>query len=226
MKTTQLHTYKYNYKLREHQKDMLNILKNKINKNFNGIILDIGCAQGVFLKHFKKYFKKSKLEGIDTSSELINRCKKLKILDSKFYSKDFLNLKKKYEIVIAAGILGYYDDFKKPLKKMISLTKKRGTLIVFSHLNSFNIDTIVRFRNNTNCNKWERGLNSYSIITIKKFLKKMKVKFYFKQFNIPIRLKPKKNPIISYTIDTLKKKKIILSGSNLRLEYFYLIIKK
>ena len=53
MKTTQLHTYKYNYKLREHQKDMLNILKNKINKNFNGIILDIGCAQGVFLKHFK-----------------------------------------------------------------------------------------------------------------------------------------------------------------------------
>ena len=94
MKTTQLHTYN-NYKLREHQKIMLNILKKKINRNFNGKVLDIGCAQGVFLKNFKEYFKKSNLEGVDTSKDLIDKCKILKIPNSNFYKKDFLNLKKK-----------------------------------------------------------------------------------------------------------------------------------
>ena len=176
MKTTQLDTYKNNYKLREHQKMMLKIFKKIITKNFTGDILDIGCAQGVFLKYFKKEFPFSKILGIDTSKDLINRAKKLNLKDTIFKKKDFLDIKKKkFDMVTAAGVLGYYDNYQKPLSKMISLLKNGGNLIIFSHLNSYNIDTIVRFRNNTNCNKWERGLNSYSIHTIKNFLKKKKL---------------------------------------------------
>ena len=52
MKTSQLHTYKNNYKLREQLKKLLNILIKKYQKYFNGTVLDIGCAQGIFLKHF------------------------------------------------------------------------------------------------------------------------------------------------------------------------------
>ncbi len=226
MKTSQLHIYKNNYKLREHQKKLLQILKKKFNRKFNGTILDAGCAQGVFLMHFKKQFPDSKVVGIDTSAELISKSRKLNIPHSKFYKRDFLKIMGKYDLVFASGVLGYYDNFINPLNKLISLTKKGGKLFIFSHFNSLNIDTLIRFRNNFNSNKWERGLNSFSLFTIRKFLKKKKTNFKILKFDIPINLRKRENPIISYTINTLKNKKMILSGSNLRLEYFYLIVNK
>jgi|TARA_B110000208_G_C11577135_1_gene361083 trans-aconitate methyltransferase len=226
MKTSQLHTYKNNYKLREHQKKLLNILIKKYKKNFNGTVLDIGCAQGTFLQHFKKNFPNSEVFGVDTSKELIAKSKKININKSTFYTKDFLILNEKYDLVFASGVLGYYDDQLKTINKMLSLTKKTGTLFIFSHFNTRNIDTRIRFRNNFNSNKWERGLNSFSIHTIKKHLTSKNLKFKFLKFDVPIKLKPQKNPIISYTIETKSNNKICLSGSNLRLEYYYLIIER
>ena len=226
MKTSQLHTYKNNYKLREHQKKLLNILIKKYQKNFNGTVLDIGCAQGIFLKHFKKNFPNSEVFGVDTSKELIAKSKKININNSTFYTKDFFNINEKYDLVFASGVLGYYDDQLNTINKIISLTKRKGKIFIFSHFNTFNIDTRIRFRNNFNSNKWERGLNSFSIHTIKKYLTSKNLKFTFVKFDVPIKLKPQKNPIISYTIDTKLNDKITLSGSNLRLEYYYLIIER
>jgi trans-aconitate methyltransferase len=226
MKTSQLHTYKNNYKLREHQKKLLGILVKKYQKNFNGTVLDIGCAQGTFLKHFKKTFPNSKVFGVDTSKELIAKSKKININDSTFFTKDFFDISDKYNLVFASGVLGYYDNQLKAINKMISLTKKNGKIFIFSHFNTMNIDTRVMFRNNFNNNKWEPGLNSFSLHTIKKYLSLKNLKFSFIKFNIPIKLKPQKNPIISYTIETKSNDKICLSGSNLRLEYYYLIIER
>ena len=226
MRTSQLHTYKNNYKLREHQKKVLGILVKNYQKTFNGTVLDIGCAQGTFLQHFKKKFPDSEVSGVDTSKELIAKSKKIKINKSTFYTKDFLNINEKYDLVFALGVLGYYDDQLKTINKMISLTKKKGKLFIFSHFNTMNIDTRVRFRNNFNSNKWERGLNSFSLPTIKKYLTLKNLKFKFIKFDIPIKLKPQKNPIISYTIETKSNQRICLSGSNLRLDYYHLIIER
>jgi trans-aconitate methyltransferase len=226
MKTLQLDTYKNNCKLREHQKKLLSILIKKYQKKFNGEVLDIGCAQGIFLKYFQKKFPNSKVTGVDTSRELIVKSKKINNNNSTFHVKDFFKIKKKYDLVFASGVLGYYDDQINTLNKIISLTKRNGKIFIFSHFNTLNVDTRVRFRNNFNSNNWERGLNSFSLHTIKKYLTLKKLKFKFIKFDIPIKLKPQKNPIISYTIDTKSKEKIILSGSNLRLEYYYIIIER
>lgn len=226
MKTSQLHTYKNNYNLREHQKKLLSILIKKYQKKFNGEVLDIGCAQGTFLKHFQKKFPNSKVTGVDTSRELIEKSKKINTNNGTFYVKDFFKIKKKYDLVFASGVLGYYDDQIKTINKIISLTRRKGKIFIFSHFNSMNIDTKIRFRNNFNSNKWERGLNSFSLLSIKKYLTLKGLKFKFIKFDIPIKLKPQKNPIISYTVDTKSNIRIILSGSNLRLEYYYLIIDK
>lgn len=226
MKTTQLHTYKNNYKLREHQKKLLSILIKKYPKKFNGKVLDIGCAQGTFLKYFQINFPNTVVSGVDTSRELIAKSKKINIKNSTFYVKNFFNVNEKYDLVFASGVLGYYDDQINTLNKIISLTKRNGKIFIFSHFNTLNIDTRVRFRNNFNSNNWERGLNSFSLHTIKKYLTLKNLKFKFIKFDIPIKLKPQKNPIISYTIDTKSKNKIILSGSNLRLEYYYIIIER
>lgn len=228
MKTSQLHTYRDNYKLKEHQKILLKYISNSYGSKFQGNILDIGCATGVLLNAIKKKLKNSVLLGVDTSADLIRKAKSQDILDSNFLKKDFmkLNLKSKFDIVIAAGVLAFYDDFTLPLNKMLSLLKKKGSLYVIGTFNSKNIDTLVKFRNNYTNSNWETGLNSYSIETISKFLKKKRVKYSFKKFQIPINLKQKKNPIISYTLTVNNKQKILLNDANIRMELFYLIIKK
>ena len=45
-------------------------------------------------------------------------------------------------------------------------------------------------------------------------------------YDLRKNLKKKDNPIISYTLNFSKKKRIILNGANIRMELFYLIIKK
>lgn len=228
MKTSQTHTYKKNIGLKYHQKILLNIIKQNYNKKDSGRILDIGCANGIFLKNFNKEFKNYNSIGIDTSSEMIDLAKKNKIENLNFLKRDFMKYDKKFhfDIIIASGVLAFYDDYSKAIEKMLSFLKKDSYLYIFGTFNSADIDTLIKFRNNYTNSSWEKGLNSFSIKSISKFLKKKKLKFYFKKFSLPFNLKKKDNPIISYTLNFSKKKRIILNGANIRMELFYLIIKK
>ena len=196
MKTSQIHTYKKNYNLRHHQKILLKYIFNSHGTKFHGNILDIGCATGILLNAIKKKLKNSILLGVDTSADLIKIAKSYNISDCKFLKKDFMKLKLKsnFDIVIAAGVLSFYDDFTRPLNNMISLLKKKGSLYILGTFNSENIDTLVKFRNNYTNSNWEKGLNSYSIKTISKFLSKKKLKYRFNKFQIPFTLKKEKKP--------------------------------
>ena len=228
MKTSQTHTYNNKIVLKYHQKILLNIIRQNHNQKNNGKILDIGCANGIFLKKFSEEFKNYHLTGIDTSSKMINLAKKMKIKNLNFFKKDFMKYNKKsyFDIVVASGVLAFYDDYSNPIIKMLSLLKKNSYLYIFGTFNSANIDTLVKFRNNYTNSTWEKGLNSFSIKTISRFLKKKKIKFKFKKFILPFNLKKKNNPIISYTLKFSKKNQLILNGANIRMELFYLIVKK
>ncbi len=228
MKTSQIHTYRKNIKLRHHQKILLNLIKKNHNLSKKGKILDIGCANGNFLKNFNLNFKNFQSTGIDTSEKMVNLAKKKKFKNLSFLKKDFMKLNKKsyFDIVVASGVLAFYDNFSMPLKKMISFLKKNSYLYVFGTFNSENIDTLIKFKNNYTRSKWERGLNSFSIKTISNFLKKKNIKYKFKKFELPFNLKKNVNPIISYTLKCSKTKRLILNGANIRMELFYLIIKK
>ena len=228
MKTSQIHTYKKSYKLRYHQKILLHIIKKNSKKKTYGKILDIGCANGIFIKKFNKEFKEFKCTGVDTSKDMINLAKKNKSKNSTFLIKDFMkyNMKSHFDIVIASGVLAFYDNYSKVINKMLSFLKKNSYLYIFGTFNSEDIDTIVKFKNNYTNSTWEKGLNSFSKKRVSNFLKKKKYKFNFKKFDIPFNLKKKKNPILSYTLKSSKNRKIILNGANIRMELFYLIIKK
>ena len=228
MKTSQIHTYKKNIKLKHHQKILVDMILKSHKNNFGGKVLDIGCANGILIKELKKKIIDSKFTGIDTSHDLIKIAKKNNISDSKFLVKDFMKFNKKsyFDIVIAGGVLAFYDNFSLVLNQMIKLLKKRGSLYVIGTFNTENVDTLVKFRNNYTGNKWEKGLNSFSISTISKYLKKKKIKFSFKKFQIPFSLKKQKNPIISHTLKTNNKDNILINGANIRMEIFYLLIKK
>ena len=165
MKTSQVHTYINRNKIRYHQKILLNLINKNLNDKRKGYLLDIGCANGIFLKNFHKKYKRFASLGIDTSKSMIALAKQNKVNNSNFLKKDFMKLssKQKFDIIIASGVLAFYDDFSKPLNKMISLLKNKSFLFIFGTFNSKNIDTLIKFRNNYTKSKWEKGLNSFSI---------------------------------------------------------------
>jgi len=228
MKTSQIHTYKKNDELRHHQKILLNFIKKDFKQNEKKRILDIGCANGIFLRNLNVSFKNFSSLGVDTSSDMISLAKKNKISNIEFVKKDFMNLKYKsyFDIITASGVLAFYDDYTKPINKMLSFLKQNSYLYIFGTFNTENIDTLVKFRNNYTKSNWEKGLNSFSIKTISNFLRNKNLLFEFKRFNLPFKLKKKKNPIISYTLNKTKKSQVILNGANVRMELFYLVIKK
>ena len=133
MKTSQTHTYRNKKKLRYHQKILLNIIKKDFKNKIHGKILDIGCANGVFIKNLSNEFKKFECTGIDTSSNMINLAKKDKIKNLSFYKKDFMKYNKKlyFDIVIASGVLAFYDNFSKAIDKMTSFLKKKFKSLYF-----------------------------------------------------------------------------------------------
>ena len=228
MITSQIHTYKKNDKIREHQKILIDMILKTHGVNFKGDVLDIGCASGTLIERLNKKIKSSNFIGLDTSSQLIKIAKKKNISKSKFINKDFMKFenKFKFDIVIAGGVLAFYDNFQIAMNKMLGLLKKKGHLYIIGTFNSENIDTLVKFRNNYTKSKWEKGLNSFSIKTISNYLRNKKLSFRFKKFKIPFFLSKKKNPILSYTIITKNNSKILLNGANMRMELYYLLIKK
>ena len=228
MRTSQIHTYKKNDKIREHQKILIDMILKTHGVNFKGDVLDIGCASGTLIERLNKKIKSSNFIGLDTSSQLIKIAKKKNISKSKFINKDFMKFenKFKFDIVIAGGVLAFYDNFQIAMNKMLGLLKKKGHLYIIGTFNSENIDTLVKFRNNYTKSKWEKGLNSFSIKTISNYLRNKKLSFRFKKFKIPFFLSKKKNPILSYTIITKNNSKILLNGANMRMELYYLLIKK
>ena len=78
MITSQIHTYKKNDKIREHQKILIDMILKTHGVNFKGDILDIGCASGTLIERLNKKIKSSNFIGLDTSSQLIKIAKKKK----------------------------------------------------------------------------------------------------------------------------------------------------
>jgi len=99
-------------------------------------ILELGCGGGQCSIAFAK--KGAKVTGIDISEKQLEYAKELakkNKVNVKFIRKSFQNLKglkkRNYDIVFSAYAFQYSPNFKKILKQIYKLLKKRG-LLVFS----------------------------------------------------------------------------------------------
>ena len=200
-------------------------------------ILDIGCGNGDLCFFLSKKFSNSNFYGIDVDKNNIKFAIKRTKLSSKKKKFTFINknlekfkIKKKFDIVIASGFLGYFTDVNKPLNKMIKLINpKKGRIFLFGDFNSSGVDKIVKFRNNNikGTKKWMDGFSSYSIYTIKKFFLKKKFDLKIVKFKLP------KN-IGNFNSDPMRSISRLLSGcgrivfnrANLIFEFNTLIFKK
>jgi trans-aconitate methyltransferase len=226
---TQIDAYKKERGPKEHELEMLELIKETA-PEFSGHLLDIACASGNFLKLLRTEFPKANLTGFDLSEELLGLAREklksdtsleLDIADALSYVP-----KRKFDVIIASGIMSVFEDFTVPLEKWLSWLDEKGSLFIFGCFNSRDIDVIMKFRNNAIGKNWEHGLTRYSILTVEKYLKEKGYACTFKPFDLKIDIDEGSDPTHSYTVMTSNGKKIILTGANVVTELYFLIIKK
>lgn len=97
-------------------------------------ILDVGCGPGELLKSLKN--KRCELHGVDISESMIDIAHQNLISNRKYgvclSVGDITDLKYEdeyFDIVIAAGVVEYQDDFDKSISELIRVLKPGGVLI-------------------------------------------------------------------------------------------------
>ena len=228
--------YKNKVYLKRNKRYYFKEIQNIINKHFKQEklkhVLDIGCGNGDLIFHLKNFYPDTNFTGLDVSKETINFAKKRanSFKNLRFIKKDFLKFKttKKFNLIIGAGFLGYFDDFRYPLNKIIRLInkKKSGKILLFGDFNSSGIDKIIKYRDMNISSNWASGFNTFSIKTISNYINSKKLNLVYKKFNLPINIKKGNDPIRSYTITTKNNEKFILNRANMVWEFYSLIITK
>ncbi len=212
-------------------KETFVFLSKLIKSNKNKIsLLDLGCAKGEFLFYLEKNFKgKIELMGVDYSSKLIKEAKGYNFKNKiQFLKNDAEKIKinKRFDYIVASGLVSYFDYIGIFLKNSLKHLKKGGKLIILDNFNKYDVDVIVRYRDNYNKFKnFEKGWNLHSIKTIKKIINTKKYKVNLKKFSLSFNLKKKKDPMRSWHV-TIDKKKMFTNGLSQIFEIEALIITK
>tara|TARA_B100001093_G_C26454734_1_gene853825 strand:+ start:58 stop:720 length:663 start_codon:yes stop_codon:yes gene_type:complete len=113
----------------QREKKIEKILK-KLKKRKKSIAADIGCGSGEYTYKLSLFFRK--VEGYDISKKMINIAKKKYNSENiNYFTKSIeqMSKKKKYDYVLAVGLLDYLRDFNFTLFKLKILLKKNGEII-------------------------------------------------------------------------------------------------
>ena len=207
---------------------ILNLIKTFYKKKIDSI-LDLGCARGEWLYFIKKKTNIKNLVGVDYSPNLINYAKKkLSQYNIKFYvgSAERIKVKKKFDIVVDSGLVGYFSSNNKFIKNSLIHLKNNGILIILDSFNAYDVDVILKYRNNKFSKKFEKGWNLHSIKTIKYIINECNSRLIkVKKFNLSYNLKRTADPCRSWHTK-IKKREILTNGLSQIYDIRALVIKK
>ena len=184
--------------------------------------LDVGCAGGNFLYFLKEKNPKSEFYGMDPVKDLIQKSI-TNVPNCRFYKKSALMKNswnsKIFDKIFMVGVHPIFDDFTIPLKNMIKWTKSKGEIYICDMFNPYPVDVFIYYRmaENIKNNKLERGWNNFSMKSFTDFLNSEKrVKsFSFTKFDMSFDLKKQKDPVRSWTIKEVGKKRLMINGLGL-----------
>jgi len=186
---------KFNIFMHERLNVIVDLTMKYLNKE-NTKILDIGCGSGEI--NYCLALNGYQGKGIDISNSMVNLAKE-KLKDFKNWDFQVGNLSdyndnEKYDLVIASGLIEYFEDEDFVLEKLKSYLKTEGIIIV-------NVTNIIGY--STCLNNITFHLKNNFII---KFIKE---KIYKKKYGV-LNFKPKKHFIPSFKLKLLSKNLNIL----------------
>lgn len=213
---------------KESFKELIKVLKKNIKNNKVYNVLDIGCANGELIYNLSSNFKNFSLTGMDVRKDLLKKAIKNCSKDVIFFQHDIkkkITSKKKYDLIICAGVLSIFDDLGKILHNIKQALSKDGEIFLFGNFNTYPYNVNVKYKDLIkNKDVIQSGWNIWSIKSIKDFFYDYKIKLF--KFNIKKKIKPhRSDPIRSWTIN-INKKKYFLNGLSILQNQFWIRIYK
>ena len=155
----------------------------------------------------------SHLHGLDYSTQLIENAKHQTFLNDiklDVGSAESFNLNKKFDFIVCSGVSGYFDSLDKLFTQINNHLKSGGVALVFHLFNEFDIDILVKYRNNQYFDEFQAGWNVHSIQTAKKELEKLDLKLeQIHKFKLSFDDTKKEDPARSWTSYVDGEKKFI-----------------
>lgn len=215
---------------------LIKLIVNNINfkKKHRLKLVDIGCADGQLLYHFNKLkINNIDIEGSDIHKLLIKKAKRINKSNIKFKVGSALNkklyTKSSIDILISAGVMPIFSNYKNHLDNLIYWAKPESLIIIMSIFNESNYDTNISYNESSSGNKKiVGGWNVLSKKTVSKYLRNHKKisSFYFKNFYLTKKIKyNKQNPLKLWTLKLQNGKNLCVNGLSVIIDQKYLIIK-
>ena len=194
--------------------------------------LDVGCATGELVAYLQKYFPDFSYTGIDVFDELIREAKKNQT--SGFLLQNILDknklMDKQFDLITVMGVMSIFDysELLRFWGNIFSYAKPGGYIYVFSPLNEYGVDSLIKHRKykNKTAGDWECGWNIYAKETIEDILGQYSCSFNFNRFQIDIDIPRQEDPIRTWTIKTESQNRQLMNGLKLLVDHYFVEVQK
>lgn len=198
-------------------------------------LCDVGCAAGDFLKYMYERFYIEKLVGIDCNENVLELANKncpmsrlicADISEEEFEKKYEKVLYDKYDLVTLMGTLYLFDDFRLPVKNLLSLVKDDGVAFIFGSFNQYGIDVSYKYRFSKDGKIYSCEDFSHSIASVTNWAEEngCSVKCY--EFSLPVEIERTDDPLRVWTHTLENGHYLQRDGLNRVKEQFLLEIRK
>ena len=115
-----------------------------LDKNKPFSIFDFGCGTGLLCKFISNNFPKVKIEGIDISSQMIEKAK-TNCPNCNFYVGDITSINlSNYNVIISKDVFNHIEDIHKTISRLNDLLNPKGMFIIANREREQNVkDEIV-----------------------------------------------------------------------------------
>lgn len=196
-------------------------------------IMDVGCATGELLGFLSSQLPSAKCLGVEVTDDLLIAARK-NLPSAEFVNASALDLParftRSFDLTCAVGCMSIFDESQIEAfwANLLRVTKPGGLTVVLSPLNEFGIDAMIRHRKRPNgkAAQWETGWNIFSKETIRDIVEANGSSLQFKRFQISIDLKPKDDPIRTWTMKTENRDRQLTNGLKLLVDHYFMIARK
>lgn len=216
---------------KEDHKFFIKKIKERTSTNSSMSLHDAGCGNGELLYQIKKQFPNWKLSGSDFTPKFIETAKKFEGLKNvEFETRDLMDLKGQYDIVICTSVIQIFPDIEPPLKRLLSICKKDGFLFVDGLFNRFDVEVRLQYCDNSNPQaqgKWRVDWNQHSQASITRLIGKSvkSLEFVEVENNLDLPINPQM-PINRFSFKDAKGRNLQTNATNLLLNKTLMIIQK
>ncbi len=179
-------------------------ITSRLDKNKSYSILDFGCGTGLLCKFISDNVPNSKIDGIDISSQMIEKAK-INYPNCDFYVGDISSINlPDYEVIISKDVFNHIEDICKTISKLNDLLNPKGTLIIANRERKQNVnDEIVNALKTLN---YEITTEYHSFRPTKE-----EIHFFVKTLS---KFKDEQKEFIRKTLESADKYYIIFAGKN------------